>query len=37
MFMALDGRGDERLCIFSHEQGSKVSTTGRTVPGAARE
>eukprot|EP00435_Cladocopium_sp_Y103_P066523 s340_g28.t1 len=29
MFMALDGRGDERLCIFSHEVGSKVSTTGR--------
>ncbi|CAJ1362607.1 unnamed protein product [Effrenium voratum] len=29
MFMALDGRGDERLCIFCHEQGSKVSTTGR--------
>lgn len=29
MFMALDGHGDERLCIFSHEQGSKVSTTGR--------
>lgn len=29
MFMALDGRGDERLCIFSHELGSKVSTTGR--------
>ena len=21
MFMALDGRGDERLCIFSHEAG----------------
>ncbi|CAE7863325.1 trmA, partial [Symbiodinium microadriaticum] len=29
MFMALDGRGDERLCIFSHEAGSKVANTGR--------
>lgn len=33
MFMALDGHGDERLCIFSHEQGSKVSTTGRMAAG----
>jgi hypothetical protein len=32
MFMALDGRGDERLCIISHELGSKVSTTGRMAP-----
>jgi len=29
MFMALDGRGEERLIIFSHESGSKVSPTGR--------
>merc|ERR1719502_2143085 len=29
MFMALDGRGDERLCIFSTDPGTKVSNTGR--------
>merc|ERR1719330_1591766 len=29
MFMALDGRGEERLIIFSHDAGSKVSPTGR--------
>merc|ERR1719291_1014950 len=29
MFMALDQRGDERLIIFSHEAGSKTSSTGR--------
>lgn len=29
MFMALDARGDERLIIFSHDPGSKVSPTGR--------
>jgi len=29
MFMALDARGDERLIIFSHDPGSKVSATGR--------
>mmetsp|Transcript_41832 Transcript_41832/g.95971 ORF Transcript_41832/g.95971 Transcript_41832/m.95971 type:complete len:639 (-) Transcript_41832:74-1990(-) len=29
MFMALDGRGEERLIIFSHDQGSKTSNNGR--------
>merc|ERR1719512_311618 len=29
MFMALDGRGEERLIIFSHDPGSKVSSAGR--------
>merc|ERR1712008_425333 len=29
MFMALDGRGEERLIIFSHDPGSKTSTQGR--------
>lgn len=29
MFMALDGRGEERLLIFSNEAGSKVDPTGR--------
>jgi len=29
MFMALDERGEERLIIFSHDAGSKVSPTGR--------
>mmetsp|Transcript_64598 Transcript_64598/g.166248 ORF Transcript_64598/g.166248 Transcript_64598/m.166248 type:complete len:273 (+) Transcript_64598:1-819(+) len=29
MFMALDSRGEERLIIFSHDAGSKVSATGR--------
>lgn len=29
MFMALDARGEERLIIFSHDSGSKVSSTGR--------
>ncbi|CAK0884717.1 unnamed protein product, partial [Prorocentrum cordatum] len=29
MFMALDGRGEERLIIFSADPGSKVSPTGR--------
>jgi len=29
MFMALDGRGEERLIIFSHDPGSKISTQGR--------
>jgi len=29
MFMALDGRGEERLIIFSHDEGSKSSSTGR--------
>jgi len=29
MFMALDGRGEERLIIFSHDPGSKASATGR--------
>jgi len=29
MFMALDGRGEERLIIFSHDAGSKTSTQGR--------
>merc|ERR1719363_10768 len=29
MFMALDERGEERLIIFSHDPGSKVSDKGR--------
>merc|ERR1719217_524243 len=29
MFMALDERGDERLIIFCHDAGSKVSDKGR--------
>merc|ERR1719215_2180391 len=29
MFMALDERGEERLIIFCHDAGSKVSPTGR--------
>jgi len=29
MFMALDGRGEERLIIFSHDPGSKISNQGR--------
>jgi len=29
MFMALDGRREERLIIFSHDSGSKTSSTGR--------
>jgi len=29
MFMALDGRGEERLIIFSHDPGSKTSPVGR--------
>eukprot|EP00419_Tripos_fusus_P078141 CAMPEP_0172935850 /NCGR_PEP_ID=MMETSP1075-20121228/221722_1 /TAXON_ID=2916 /ORGANISM="Ceratium fusus, Strain PA161109" /LENGTH=452 /DNA_ID=CAMNT_0013797211 /DNA_START=15 /DNA_END=1374 /DNA_ORIENTATION=- len=29
MFMALDGRGEERLIIFSHDAGSKTSANGR--------
>merc|ERR1719460_2358373 len=29
MFMALDEKGEERLIIFSHDAGSKVSNTGR--------
>merc|ERR1719382_1249778 len=29
MFMALDSRGEERLIIFSHDPGSKVSPKGR--------
>merc|ERR1712187_464040 len=29
MFMALDGRGEERLIIFCHEPGSKTSPSGR--------
>merc|ERR1719253_1571477 len=29
MFMALDGRGEERLIIFSHDPGSKVGNEGR--------
>jgi len=29
MFMALDARGEERLIIFSHDAGSKVSPQGR--------
>merc|ERR1719400_1604817 len=29
MFMALDGRGEERLIIFSHDPGSKASPVGR--------
>jgi len=29
MFMALDSRGEERLIIFSHDEGSKVSPKGR--------
>jgi len=29
MFMALDERGDERLIIFCHDAGSKVSPKGR--------
>merc|ERR1719264_1481121 len=29
MFMALDERGDERLIIFCHDAGSKVSPSGR--------
>merc|ERR1719382_1733031 len=29
MFMALDERGEERLIIFSHDAGSKVSQQGR--------
>merc|ERR1719277_1006313 len=29
MFMALDERGEERLIIFCHDPGSKVSQTGR--------
>merc|ERR1719471_1986647 len=29
MFMALDARGDERLIIFCHDAGSKVSDKGR--------
>jgi len=29
MFMALDGRGEERLIIFCHDPGSKVSPHGR--------
>lgn len=31
MFMALDGRGEERLIIFSADAGSKVSPTGRAA------
>lgn len=31
MFMALDGRGDERLCIFSTDPGSKTSHHGRAA------
>merc|ERR1719265_620617 len=31
MFMALDGRGEERLIIFCHDAGSKVSSTGRAA------
>jgi len=30
-FMALDDRGEERLCIFSKEAGSKDSKTGRAA------
>merc|ERR1719223_1267973 len=29
MFMALDARGEERLIIFSHDSGSKMSSAGR--------
>lgn len=29
MFMALDGRGEERLIIFCHDAGSKGGTSGR--------
>eukprot|EP00927_Polykrikos_kofoidii_P031139 TRINITY_DN267_c0_g2_i4.p1 TRINITY_DN267_c0_g2~~TRINITY_DN267_c0_g2_i4.p1 ORF type:complete len:621 (-),score=93.25 TRINITY_DN267_c0_g2_i4:139-1950(-) len=29
MFMALDSRGQERLIIFSHDEGSKTSPVGR--------
>merc|ERR1719512_350608 len=29
MFMALDARGEERLIIFCHDPGSKVSSAGR--------
>lgn len=31
MFMALNARGEERLIIFSHDAGSKASTSGRTA------
>jgi len=31
MFMALDGRGDERLLIFSADAGSKASNVGRAA------
>merc|ERR1719229_1033069 len=34
MFMALDHRGEERLLIFCHDPGSKVSPTGRMAAAA---